>query len=200
MDVRFVPVDVQPGGRQLPRRERRDQRVVVDHGAAARVDDDGPVRQQGDPGGVQQPEGFRAGHAVERQEVAMRHQFLNRRMVRRALLQFRRHPLHVVVVDLHVEPAGPPGDDPPDASEPDDAEPLPRDLRAHHESGAPVLPFAGADQPLALAGPPRGAQHQHHGQLGGGVGQHLGRVRDDDPLRLGGDDVHVVVADAKNWR
>ena len=115
----------------------------------------------------------------------------------RPILYLLRHFPHIVIVNLHVESPGSPGDYLSDPPEPENPEPFARHLGAHHEAGAPVLPRAGADQPFALACPPRRAQHQHHGQFRRGVGQYLGRVRDDDSPCLCGLYVHVVVSDGK---
>jgi hypothetical protein len=50
---------------------------------------------------------------------------------------------------------------------------------------------------LALAGPPRGHQHEHDGQIGRVVGQDPRRVGDDDAVGRGGCKVDVVVPDTE---
>ena len=97
----------------------------------------------------------------------------------------------------HVEPARPAGHDAAHPAHAQDAEPLARDLRADHERGAPVLPPPFAHELFAFAGTARGADHQHHRELGSRVRQHVGRVGHDDAPPAGGLHVHVVVADGE---
>ena len=54
---------------------------------------------------------------------------------------------------------------------------------------------ASAHQPLALAQPAGGHQDQRECDVGGRLGQHPGRVREDDAVPAAGLDVGVVVAD-----
>ncbi len=114
INVRFIIVNVQPSSCQLSGLERRNQSVVVDHDAAARIDDNGPIRQKSDKVGVKQLDGFRRGNRVERQKVAMGHQLFVGLVIDGAFLERRRHLLQVVIMDLHVESTCPLSDDPSD--------------------------------------------------------------------------------------
>jgi hypothetical protein len=98
-------------------------------------------------------------------------------------------------VDLHVEAAGAPCDDLADPPHADDAQALAGHLGADHEGRAPVAPFAGAHQTLALAGAPRRTEHEQKGDLGGRVAQHVGGVGDDNAAPLGRLEVDVIDAD-----
>src|SRR4029079_12507628 len=75
-----------------------------------------------------------------------------------------------------------------------DAEPLAGDVHAHQLGWRPTDPAVGAQHGRAVVCPPGGAQHAQHGDVGGGVGQHVGRVADQDVALGGGRDVNVLVA------
>ena len=72
---------------------------------------------------------------------------------------------------------------------------LPRKLDAEHEVERPPLPAAAPHEPIAFGDPPRDGEDQRPRELGGRLGEHVGRVRDDDPARARRGDVDVVVAD-----
>ena len=109
--------------------------------------------------------------------------------------QLGRQPRAVVVVDRHVEAAGARATAWPMRPMPRMPRRLPVTWRPSMSVGAQELQLSLAHHPLALAGAARGAQHQQHGDVGGGVGQHVGRVGDDDAARLGGRQVDMLVAD-----
>ena len=100
-------------------------------------------------------------------------------------------------MNLHVEPARSARDDAPDPTHAQDAESLAGDLRAHHERRAPVLPQALAHKLFPFTCAARGADHQHHGEFGRRVRQHIRRVGHDDPSCARGFQVDMVVADGE---
>lgn len=57
------------------------------------------------------------------------------------------------------------------------------------------MPLARADQALAFTEPARRGEHQRERELGGGFGEHVGRVRHDDIARRERGEVEVVHAD-----
>ncbi len=137
---------------------------------------------------------------MQRDEVRTGEQFLDRAAVDRAGLglDFQRGAAARVVEDAHAEAEvrlarGGLGD----AAEADQAQGLAGDLRPHHVGRPPAGPFAGAQMPLALAAPPRGGEHQQDRQLGGGVGQHVGRVGHHQAQPARRLQVDVVDADAE---
>ena len=111
-------------------------------------------------------------------------------------LELGRDGTAVVVHDLHAErpwPAPPaPGRSPPIPMMPSWRPwmPVPSIMNIPH---CPRL--TGPDQPLALGHPPCDHQDQGHRQVGGGVGQHAGRVGHDHAARRAGGDVDVVEPD-----
>ena len=99
------------------------------------------------------------------------------------------------VGDPHPERPRAPGRRRADLAEPDDPERLSLQARAEHEEHAPRPRPAGADQALGLAQPPRRRQDQREREVGGGVGQHAGRVGAHHPAGGARRHVDVVVAD-----
>ena len=197
VDIGLVIEHVQSGSGQLCRFQGGNQGLVVNHAAPGRVDDDGPVGKPGDALGVQQAHRFGCVGAVERQELAERQHVVQILMENGPLFQGRIQAAAVVIVDFHVETPGPPGHYLAHPAHADDAQPLASHLDPDHEAGAPILPLARPHQGFAFAAPPGGAQQAQHGGLGGGVGQHVRGVGDDDalfPCRL---KINVIHADGE---
>ena len=113
----------------------------------------------------------------------------------RALFEVGRQAAAVAVVDLHAEGPGPVGHGLADAAHAEDAQPLAGDVHAHELGRRPAHPVVGPQHGRALVGAPRGAQQAEHGDVGGGVGQHVGRVADRDAALGGRGDVDMLVAD-----
>ena len=91
-----------------------------------------------------------------------------------------RKRVAVMVVDAHVETAGAFGNDLPNPAHAQDAQPFPGRLATDHEIGRPVAPFLAAHQSFTLAGASSGAKHQQDGNFRRGIGEHVGRVGDDN--------------------
>ena len=72
---------------------------------------------------------------------------------------------------------------------------LPLTERPSRPVGSQVSQVPSMTVAVGLRQPARGGQQQREREVGGRVGQHVGRVADRDPARGGGVDVDVVVAD-----
>ena len=115
------------------------------------------------------------------------------------LLDLRRDPSPVVIVDLQAEGLGPLGHRLADAPHADDAEPLAEDTMAEHPGRRPALPFALGvlEHHRAFGQPPRHGEDQRHGHVGGVLGEHARRIGDDDAAVARGLEVDIVDAGAE---
>ena len=170
--------------------ERPGQRFFVDDRSARGVDE---IRRSLHPcerATIDQvPRGRREGR-VNRDDIRADEQ-----LVERQLRQVRRRtPVSRREDGLHAKGgrAGRDGSANPAAA--DDAELLAAELHAQHEVQRPALPAASPHQPLAFRQPPRHRQNQRPREFRGRLREHVRCVRDDDPARLRGGDVDVVVA------
>ena len=99
--------------------------------------------------------------------------------------------------ELRSEPGQQLGDACADAAETDEADRRAAQLAPEKLLGLPARPLAAAQDLVGLDDPPPGGEHERHGELGGRVGQDVGRVRRAHAAlahRLG---VDVVVADGE---
>ena len=118
-----------------------------------------------------------------------------------ARLQFRLGPgieLRAVVIDhAHAETECPaPRDALADTAHAEDAERAAVDVGAGEHVEAPLLPFAAAQEMLAL-GDAAGRRHQQRkAEICRGFGQHVGRVGAGDAVARHRIDIEVVVADS----
>ncbi len=87
------------------------------------------------------------------------------------------------VGDLHAEGARPARRGGADLAEADDAERLALQAGAEQVVHVPAPADLAADHALALAEAPRDHQDQRHRDVGRGVGEHAGRVRDEHAAR-----------------
>src|SRR5207302_1448807 len=101
----------------------------------------------------------------------------------------------VVIEDAHAEAETAASDRAADPAEADHAEGLAVDVGAPQEVPFPRLPLSGARIGVGLDDPAGGGHQQREGEIGGGLGEDVGRVGDDDAASGGGGDVDVVVAD-----
>ena len=100
-----------------------------------------------------------------------------------------------MVEDAHVESRGAPRDGAADPSEAQDAERLAVHVGAPEEIPLPALPLARAREVVGLDDAPGGRHQERPREVGGGLGEDVGRVGHDDAAAPGGRDVDVVVAD-----
>ena len=147
--------------------------------------------------GVDQVPRHRAQVDVERHEVALGEQALERQVRRaeRSASTVVGQLLDVVVQDLHAEALRPARDGLPDPPEPDDADRRAMDVRPEQQQRTPRLPAAAADVAVALGQPAGGGHQQRPGEVGGRLGQDARRVADRDTAPRAGGDVDVVEAD-----
>jgi hypothetical protein len=106
-----------------------------------------------------------------------------------------RHPVAGVVEHRHAEAGRAPGDRPADPAQPEHPERLAVDLPAEEELRPPDPRPRRPEEPVALGDPPGGGQQQRPGQVGGGLGDHVGGVGGQHPPCGAGVQVDVVVAD-----
>src|SRR5215218_5221462 len=199
-DLRLVLVDVEAGAGNRPVRESIHQGSLVHDVTPRGVDEKRAPPHPSEPLPVHEVARLRRGRAVERNEVRL---FQN---VFRTLPRLRpergcfwcRGWVWIMKQDLHAEPhVGSPGHGARNAAHADQAESLPADVRAEHVGGTPSGPGSTAHVALPFPGPATDHEQQGHGDIGGGFGQHVGRVRYGEPACLGGIDVDVIVADAE---
>ena len=121
---------------------------------------------------VDQVAGLGRQRAVQRHEVRALEQLLERYAARARAVE-----------DLHPEALRPPRDRLADAAEADDAERRAGHLGAEVAVGLERHPLALAHVALALGQPAGERQQQREGEVGGRVGEHVGRVADGDAAR-----------------
>ena len=101
----------------------------------------------------------------------------------------------VVVEDPHGETGGPACHGLADAAHAEDAERVVVHVLADQQVDPPFRPLAGVHEALALTQPAGRGQQKREGEVGGGVGQDVRRVGDQDAGARGGGNVDVVEAD-----
>ena len=84
-----------------------------------------------------------------------------------------------------------------DPAHADNAQLLAADAVAEHARRTPALPLARPHQLLALGEAARHREDERHGHVGGIVGEHAGRVGDDDAARARGFQVDMIHARAE---
>ena len=106
-----------------------------------------------------------------------------------------RQPVTGGVEHRHPEPGGPPGHRPPDPAEPDHPEGLAVDLEPEEELRPPDPGPPGPQEPVPVGDPPGRGQQQRPGQVGGGLGDHVGGVGGQHAPGRAGVQVEVVEPD-----
>ena len=186
--------DVQPGAGDPAGGQRPGQRRLVHQWAAAGVDQDRGGLHQSQRTFVDQVMGLRGQRGVQRDEIGSGQQLVQLHPAR----PHARHRTFLAggVEDRHVEAVlCPPGDGRADPSHADDAERLAGHIQAHRFlQQRPGREVAVPQQPVGLHQPAGTAEQQRHRLVGGGVGEHAGRVGHLHPRLPGGGDVDVVVA------
>ena len=99
--------------------------------------------------------------------------------------------------DLHPEALAATRHRLPDPAPADDPERLVGEVAPEHVRRMPRRPAALADLALAFDDPARDREQQRERDVGGRVGQHVGRVADRDPALSRGLEVDVVGADGE---
>ena len=145
IDRRLVLEHVEAGAGDLAAADQADQRVLVDHFAARGVDDVGLRPDQLEAARRQQVIGRRRVRAIDRDDVHARQHLVEAFPVGRVelLLDLRRDPAAVVIVDLQAEGARAPRHRLADPAHADDAEPLAPDAVAEHPGRRPAGPLRG---------------------------------------------------------
>ena len=199
IDRRLVLEDVEAGAGHLAGSQHAGQGVLVDHLAAAGVDDDGGRLQQLQAPRREQVIGCRRVRAVDRDDVHAGQHLVEALPIGRLQLglDVRVHPAPVVIMHREAEALGPARHRLADAAHADDAQALAPDAMAQHRGRAPAGPVAGAHQVLALAQPPRYGEDQGHGHVRRVLGQDARGVGHGDAAHARGLEVDMVDAGAE---
>lgn len=186
---------IEGGAADGARPERLDERVLVHDATAGRIHEDGGLLHGGELGGANQVLGLGAVGDVKRDEVGAREEL------------GQGHALNAeLALDLgvggaggsehgHAEAAGAARDGAADLAQTDDAEGGAESVVAEEVRGRPRLPAALSGYAFALYEVAGGGEEEGEGEVGGGLVEDAGRVRDPDTRRRRGHGVEVVVAD-----
>ena len=180
---RFPLVDVDARRGDLPALQRGHERRLVDDVAARRVDQDARFLHLAEPLRVHQVTRLGQRRAVQRDEVRLPENCLERGARLRAerrrrherIVEDDRHPEAVVRLLRHR---------PRDPAEADEPERLPAHHRSHHVRRPPAGPLAVAHVALAFARASRGHEQQRHREIGRRFGQHVRGIGDRHARRL----------------
>ena len=186
--------DVERGAGQPAVLERLRERVLVDDAAARGVHEPGTLLHHRELVLPDQPPRVRGAREVDRDEVGLHQERLERRHhVYAQLLGSLAGDVRVERDHAHPEGLGPRGDERPDPAEPDQAEGLARELHAL----PPILvPTSGVELAVRLGDVPSLREEQRHRVLRRADRVRLRRVHDHHATARGGLDVDVVDADA----
>ena len=177
----LVDVERRAGDRAVP--ERRDERRLVDDRASRGVHEHGRRPHPRERRRVDQVPRLRRQRAVQADDVGG----LEQRVELVAAAGEDR---------ARAERLGERRRRAPDPSGPDDAERLAAQRLAEHELERERPPRLPAQEPVSLGDAAEQRERERDRQLGDGVGQHVGRVRDEDVARARGFEIDVVDADA----
>jgi len=100
----------------------------------------------------------------------------------------------VRVVDAHAERPRSMRDRLTDPTHSIDAQRLAGELPPEQLGGSGIVPDSSPHHLLTFARPPRRPKQQKHSEIGGRVGEHVRRVRDDDAPSRRGPEIDVVEA------
>ena len=188
---------IEPRCRDLPAAQRGGQRRVIDDAAARDVDQRRCRLHQGQLGSADAV--VRGGRIRQHQDqvVGGFKQLVAADEARLAVGLSRRVELRAVVVDdLHAETVRAAfGNALPDPAHTQNAQRGMMNVRAGKHVVAPLRPFAGAQVMFAFRNAPGGGHQQGEAEVGGGFGQHVGRVGSQHAGSAHRVDVEVVVAD-----
>ncbi len=193
MNLRFAFEHVEPGGEQLPLAEGGHQRLLIDHRSTRGVDQHRRRLHQPELFRSEEVVGFGGQRHVNGYEVCFGQQHVELPVVG-AQLALDRLGLadRVVVEHLHPEPSGSPGHRLPDPPETDDSEGLAVDILTHHHQRTPDPRCAGPEETIPFGDTTGGSHEERPGQVGGGLGQHIGRVGGENASPGALTDVDVV--------
>lgn len=193
---RFLLVDIQAGAEDALLPQGGDQRGLVDHLAAGDVDQDRRGFHQAQFARTDQLPGLRSQRHHHADEVGLAEQFVEAEEARAEFLFQFRLAVVAVVEHLHAEAeTAAPGDGRADPAEAEDAEFLAMHVGAELRGVDGALPVPGLDPGVQLGDPSRGADQQGEAEVGGGLGEDVGRVGESDAAAVQVVQVIVVVAD-----
>ena len=139
---------------------------------------------------------LRRQRAVQRNKVRLGENLFLRCVLHAEFpLHFRALPEGIVVEHAHIESAAPAGHCLANAPQAEDAECRAPDVPARQQVDPPLLEAASPEVALGLAQSPPSAEDQGERQVRGRIGQHAGRVRNDDSSLGRRRDIDVVESD-----
>lgn len=188
---RLVLVDVESGPAEMPRRERRDERGLVDERPARGVEQDRAALHRGECARVERVTRLARERRVKGNDVGLGEQLRERNLPReRVCERVARREQHA-----HPECVRAMRDGLADPSEAEEPERSSVHFATEQEARRPRRELPGADDALAFPDAAAHREEQGHRQVGRRGGQHVGRVRHDDAALLRGGEVDVVHAD-----
>jgi hypothetical protein len=198
VDLGLALEHVQAGRPQLAGPQGLGQGGLVDDRAPGGVDQHGRRLHAGQPLGPDQVLGGRRQPGVDAHEVGLGQQLVQLAPGHaQGGLAVAVQPPAGGVEDRHAEPGGPPGHRLADAAQADHPQGLAVDLEAEEELRPPDPRLLGPQVPVPLGDPPGRGQQQRPGQVGGGLGDHVGGVGGQHPPGRARLQVEVVVADGE---
>ena len=173
MDARLLLVDIEASAREPAGREGGDERALVDHRTARRVDEDGVRLDQRELARADEVPRRWSERAAKRDEIRTPEQIVEGGEGRPDLaLVHLGEPRSLGVEHRHVEAAGAPRDRPADAPEADDPDGLAVHARAGEVHRLRTGEGALAQRRIRLDHAPRRGEQEREVQIGG-------RLRDD---------------------
>jgi hypothetical protein len=192
---RLLGEHVERGAAEPSVLERLRERLLVHDAAARRVDQPRALLAERELSLADQPLRVRRAREVDRDEVGLHEERLERRHELDAhLLGAVLRDVRVERDDPHPEPRRAPGDERAHAPDPDDPERLALQLDALPLGS---LPLAGLERSVGLGDVPRLREHERERVLGGRDDVRLRRVDDHHASTRGGLDVDVVEPDPR---
>lgn len=196
VDFGLLFKDVEAGSGDCFIAKRFDKGGFIDNGAAGGVDENGGRLHESEFGGADEVAGFRGQRDMEADVVGFAKQlFLGHAAGAEFGFEFGREWGGVGIEDVHGETASAAGDGLSDAAHAEDAESAVVDVLADKEVDEPFAPFAGVNEGVALDDTAGRGHEEGEGEVGGGFGEDVGGIGDEDAAGGGGRDVDIVVAD-----
>ena len=191
---RLLVPDVDAGAAQLARLQRRIERGLVGDAAARRGHEDGALLHAGDGRRIDHAQRFAGARTVDRDEIGLREQFLQRHRTRAAPGDLVGADIRIVGQHGHAEGGRKARDARADMADADQSDGLAGNVVPHQVFTriAAVAPQA----PVAFVYPLRQRQHHAERVLGDRARVHAGLVDDDDAGLAAGVDIDGVVAGA----
>ena len=196
VDFGFLFKDIEAGSGDCFVAKRFDKGGFIDNGAAGGVDENGGRLHESEFGGADEVAGFGGKGNVEADVVGLAEEIFPGHAASAEFgFEFGREGGGVGIEDVHGKPSAAAGDGLSDAAHAEDAESAVVDVLADKEVDEPFAPFAGVNEGVALDDTAGRGHEEGEGEVGGGFGEDVGGIGDEDAAGGGGRDVDIVVAD-----